>query len=250
MVNKNTKIIDPENESVSQLLGGLKRVQAPNDFDFRVKARIAKGRPADKTTTWLPVSIRYAIPLALFVLIGGYFGFSSMYSTDGVNIPTVVAVDSAAEIVPLPVIQPETDIAVGQSDKLDVDIVEVKQPEIATRIKRTEKTVSAPNRKIDRSGGGTYDAALRQAVNLTPSVIEPKTGLPDNVEPPVKKAQPSANDFLVSVGINANSAGIVQSVSGTAASGVKAGDVIESVNVKGRTIRLLREGRSIDIVIR
>jgi len=56
-----------EDESVSKLLGGLKRVDAPNDFDFRVRARIAEGKPEDTTVSWR-LAVRYAVPLVLLLL--------------------------------------------------------------------------------------------------------------------------------------------------------------------------------------
>src|SRR5580765_4061428 len=75
-----------ENEPVSKLLGGLKRVEAPNNFDFRVKARIADGKPADRATSWLPATIRYAMPLALLLVVGGYFAFNAYYSKKNVDV--------------------------------------------------------------------------------------------------------------------------------------------------------------------
>src|SRR5882757_9958101 len=87
MENEEQKIY--EDEPVSKLLGGLKRVEAPNDFDFRVKARIAAGKPADRSASWLPASVRYAVPLVLLVLVGGYIAFNAFYSAKKIDAPAM-----------------------------------------------------------------------------------------------------------------------------------------------------------------
>jgi len=87
-----------DEEQVRRLLGELNRVEAPNDFYFGVKARIAKGKPAEKVATWLPVTVRYAVPLVLLVLVGGYFAFNAFYSLNVTSIPVVVADKPAKEV--------------------------------------------------------------------------------------------------------------------------------------------------------
>ena len=79
-----------ENDPVSQLLGSLKRVEAPGDFDFRVKARIAAGRPVDRNKSWLPAVARFAVPLGLLLLIGGFFGYNALYSPKNIAVVPVV----------------------------------------------------------------------------------------------------------------------------------------------------------------
>ena len=54
MVNEQKNTQEPEFEEIGRLIGGLKRVEAPKDFDFHVRARIAKGRPVERTRSWLP----------------------------------------------------------------------------------------------------------------------------------------------------------------------------------------------------
>ena len=78
MSNEEQKNFDLENDPVRSLLGGLKRVEAPGDFDFRVKARIASGRPAGRPSSWLPALAKLSVPLAVLLLIGGFFGGGSL----------------------------------------------------------------------------------------------------------------------------------------------------------------------------
>ncbi len=48
MANKENIYNAPENDEIHRLLGTLKRVEAPKDFDFHVRARIAKSRPVEE----------------------------------------------------------------------------------------------------------------------------------------------------------------------------------------------------------
>src|SRR6266700_1296597 len=90
MGNEEQKIY--EDEPVSKLLGGLKRVEAPGDFDFGVKARIAKGKPRDGSTSWVLLTVRYTVSLVLLVFVGAYFAFNAFYGTRKVEVPIVAEV--------------------------------------------------------------------------------------------------------------------------------------------------------------
>ncbi len=67
-----------EQTQVWLMIDNLRRVDAPNDFDFRVKARIAQGKPADSQFGFFP-ALRYVLPLGLIVLILGAVVFNSSY---------------------------------------------------------------------------------------------------------------------------------------------------------------------------
>src|SRR5687767_1201524 len=102
MESQNLKIEESADEQqISKMLGGLKRVEAPGDFDLHVRGRIAAGKPADKSS-WLPVPVRLAVPLVLVLLVGGYFAFNALYS------PAVPTTDQArsADIAPVPAAPP------------------------------------------------------------------------------------------------------------------------------------------------
>jgi len=74
MANEIEKEFD--NEPIANLLRDLKRVEAPKDFDFKVKARIAKG--VTPTRTGVPLWVKAATPVGLLVAIGGYLGMTSL----------------------------------------------------------------------------------------------------------------------------------------------------------------------------
>ena len=247
MVNEEKNMQEPEHLDVARLIGTLNRVQAPKDFDFHVKARIAKGRPVERRSSWLPVSVRYAMPLVLLLAIGSYFGFRSMYSAGEANVPVVAYAPSQA-VVPVTdavTSQPEAvrELPAGQT------VAEVKTPDQGNKVVKTvQKTPVTKDVKMEKPGGGSFEIG-----GSSPKVID-QTTIDDNDPVPPKKVLVSASQFLASVGISASSSGSggrIQSVSGSAASaGIQAGDVIESVNVQTGTVRVRRDGKTITAVLR
>ena len=73
------------------MLSGLKRVDAPGDFDIRVRARIARGRTAS-TRPRLGWALSFGMPVLMVAAGGGYFAF---YGLRGTEAP-VAAADGAA----------------------------------------------------------------------------------------------------------------------------------------------------------
>ncbi len=65
-----------EQTRVWKMIDGLRRVDAPTDFDFHVKARIVKSKSADFEQRFFPV-LRYVLPLGLIVLILGAVIFNT-----------------------------------------------------------------------------------------------------------------------------------------------------------------------------
>ena len=247
MENQDNKIQDlipfaADDDTVSRLLGSLKRVDAPNDFNFRVKARIAGGRPAESTRSWLPASIRYAVPLVLLLFVGGYFALNAIYTPVTVDAPTVADVSSektrpGAE-TPLNI-----DVATVPSDSpAEIRPIENPAKPSVAAVKEPEKSVSKPNPKADRPSGGSLVMASNAGQTITANGVEPKsTG--NNI--PV-----SAKDFLKSAGINVSLNGSRWLVLSSGTAAVKTGDVIESVNSQTGLLRILRDGKSIQVFVR
>lgn len=88
-----------DEQKVSLMLSGLKRVEAPKDFDLHLKARIAKGRPEEiRPASFFPI-LKYALPLALVLFVSAGILLRSSYNTwEG---PSVVQTNTAQP--PLPV---------------------------------------------------------------------------------------------------------------------------------------------------
>jgi hypothetical protein len=67
-----------EQTQVWMMIDNLRRVDAPNDFDFRVKARIANAKPVDFQPRFFPI-LRYVLPIGLVVLVLGVFAFNTSF---------------------------------------------------------------------------------------------------------------------------------------------------------------------------
>ncbi len=247
MVNEQNNLQETEHVEIGRLIGTLKRVEAPKDFDFHVRARIAKGRPAEKRPSWLPATVRYAAPLGLVLAVGGYVGFSSMFSMDEVALPTVASVP--VEVSPQAAL-PSTNPVVEQPSLLSVapsneTVTELRPSDAVNKVQRTaQKAPATPNRKTEKPGGGSYDIGQSNAADKRPEDVD------DNAPPPSRKVMVPASQFLNSAGI-VSSGGKIVSVSGAAAgAGLIAGDVIEAVNVQTGTIRVSRAGKSITVTIK
>ncbi|MBK6723183.1 MAG: hypothetical protein IPO41_04125 [Acidobacteria bacterium] len=247
---------DAGEEKVAAMLGSLKRVDAPADFDFRVRARIAQGRPAEKRVSWFPTFARVAAPAVMLAAVGGYFGYNALYDTGTVNVPVVadsgpvapapLVVPTSNEVAPAPV--PTTEVAAAKPP--------VNTEETVAGTPKKEPTTVA--KKPETPEGGSVDMALREA-NRPGNVVS--TG---NSSPVIPTSTLSVREAFSAMGIRASlsaSGWRVSSASGrAAAAGLKTGDIIETVNGKavgantvfdekfsGSTLRVKRDGVAIQI---
>lgn len=269
MENETLEIIGFEDEAMSKLLGSLKRVETPGDFDFSVRARIAAARPSRSSGTWLPASIRLALPLGLMLLVGGYFALNSLYSPEDINLPAIA--DGQPAVAAPAVIPPQIESVPPAANEFIAYRGEIESATPAAKIGVNVSERRVPVRETNETpGGGSIDFSLgvpRQ--KIYPKGLDPNvraTSSSKNVEqnPPV-----SAKDILNSIGIDAafNGSGWhVRSVSANniaQRSGVKAGDLIEAMNdqtldantafggvFSGRSLRLRRDGASLTIVLK
>jgi PDZ domain len=238
MSNKNFQIEENEtlsgdDEKVRRMLGALPRVDAPNDFDFRVKARIAAAKPEDfKPRRLFPV-LRYVAPLALVVIILGVIVLNNLYSVDSNEMPIVQTPAENVNSQPKEPLVAETNsqtpnAPIGASNKIEV-FPEVSKNELVANSKKTFD--AKPNAKND--GGGSKVDAVKNSRVITPPGIVPNV----QVEAPQDLTTTYAvKDVLSFIGINATFAdkkwkvNSVQQNSPAARSGVRTGDVIEAID--------------------
>jgi hypothetical protein len=155
-----TENLSSDEQNVARLLSGLKRVDAPKDFDFHLKARIANASPGDYKPVRLFPVLRYVMPLFLLLVGGGAFLLNSSYSGDG-NVTTVAEVppvsspgSGAGQAVVPKVIDPvpvnESVVAGAERDTY--------KPQTARDAIRTTQRLPA-NRSNSRPvpGGGSID---------------------------------------------------------------------------------------------
>jgi membrane-associated protease RseP (regulator of RpoE activity) len=265
MGNKDLKIQETDFEPVSRLLGELKRVEAPNDFDFRVRARIADGKPAERTATLVPASIRIALPLALLLIVGGYFAFNAFYSPNKDDVP-VVADSEPVSVAPMNRTQ-SNDPALP-SDEIVSDRRDAKIPESETKLipNGQMKTNRPTQPKSDHPAGGSMDQAVREGRRIYPRGLNPSSKVLVKPKEFDQNAQVSARELFSLIGIEANYSGSLWTIGAVKPnsmgerSGVKAGDAIEAVNdlpltektvfgngFTGKSLRIRRDGRSMTI---
>ncbi len=258
--------IGPDENRVSRLLSAMKRVDAPKDFDFRVRARIATGRPATRPAFGLPAAIRYAIPLVLLVLIGVYFGFNAFYADKYVDVPVVAEAPIFSTVI-----EPPSNDGIVTPSNVGGEHAAVKRPENLTIGPVVPPARKAPSTVLptNRTGGGSFDEAGREERKIYRGGFDPTSGSSANAKSIDHNVPIPAKDVLNLFGMNGTfgeSGWKVESVtpdSLAGRSGVKSGDVIEAINdqaltektsfkgkFNGRTLRVRRDGASVQIVLK
>lgn len=251
MTDKNLQeILSGEDEKVRQMLGDLKRVEAPKDFYFRLKARIAAADAKDLAPRSFP-ALRIAAPLGLAIIILAAFVAIGLYSVDKNSVPQVAEGD-----VPMPNAnkdKPKEEFAAANSQPENVLLPSVEK-EIRTKDSELAADVNRPKKDAPQNNGGSLDKAAKD-----PNIILPK-GFESKGSFPVK-------DVLEIIGIEASFSGEkwkVRSVmpnSRAERAGVKNADIIEAINeVKlraetidingafvGNTLTVVRGGKKIEI---
>jgi hypothetical protein len=231
------QIPNTEDESISSLLGGLKRVEAPEDFAFGVKARIAKGEPKESASPF--AFLKIAVPTAALAGLAVFLYVSGFMSGD---IPTVQV---AEQPIKQEVVVPAT---------VHTDDVMSKEPEATENVSEIQVASARPNAnnkprgsavdRTDSSKGGSIDQTL-------------------NPDRPIKRVLP-VQKVLESAGIDAEFQGdrcVANSVTGAAERlGVKGGDVILTLNnvpikssttfeegIEVKSVRVRRAGRNLKL---
>lgn len=258
--------IDPNDENIVRLVSTLPRVDAPSDFAFHVKARIARGSTAKGAFSWFPMAAKAGVPAVLVLTIGGYFALpildqSSQQSGEVASGTETVSVP-AAEPQPLPQVQAVLPFNQAIANPID-PVISSAQPAsrtvAATKVSTSRRPVTRRSVDPETKGSGSFDAAAPITRKLdagTEPVVE--TQLPGS----------PAGEVMTRIGINALygeggwKAESVTPNTKAARAGIKAGDIIESIDdqtltdlssvgkpAKGKRVRVLREGKSHEIVI-
>lgn len=280
--SEENEILSVEDEKVRQMCGGLKRVNAPKNFDFRLKARIAAFKPQ---TAKSPVFafLRYAAPLGLVVAIFGAIVSNNLFSVDNTAVPQLA--ESFTETPRLEnsaPIEDETPIELASrengptanfgtftaNENSNSKQILTFPANVRNEVGKFVKNLNNKNRAVENDGGGSRDSASTQSRIRVPQSFN----VNKSVETPNNFTNPTAfsvKDILSTIGIEASFAGNgwkVQSVrqdSKAELSGVKTNDIIEalddtklstdtirtnSINVK--KITFIRNGTKFEIVLK
>ena len=246
-----TEMLGSDEQNVSRLLSDLKRVDAPKDFDFHLKARIANASPADyRPVRFFPV-LKYALPLVLFLLVGAAFVLTNSYTVE--NVPVVVG----PEISPASLVadsnsgkQAET---VSVPTRVPENVLIPENPQGGKRefvAGRTgQSTLPRPNRPtgID-SPGGSYDSTQKNSPDpISRRGVGGNSNLASGPGGPITSVPLEFRQMLMRVGIDASDAGqktwTVRALTkdGIAErSGLRVGDLMEAID--GKPIDSLYDG--------
>jgi len=236
------KIPNKENdESITNLLGGLRRVEAPENFEFGVKARIANGEPKEAVSPFgflkIAVPMAALAGLAAFLYMSGFM-FGGIPSVQVAEQPTKPAVIAAQDTLRAETGPEEPKEPGAVSNERNTQIASARTGASNNKSRSAVDSVKQPN------GGGSIDQTL-------------------NPLRPIRRVVP-VQRVLESAGISAEFQGercVANSVSGPAERlGVKGGDIILTVNdvpikssttfedgVELKSVRVNRAGRNLKL---
>lgn len=263
---------------VWQMIDALNQVNAPNNFDFRVKARIANTRPKDfQATRFLP-ALRYVLPTAIIILLVGFIAFNSSYFSSSQSGGQIAVTNTSMPITKNDFSarpSDESQIAAtnappsaGENSKANVPPANVKPTSVTKQTdflavksfpKSLPRTAQDKGKKI-KEGSIDISVTPPKKVYLPQGFDQTKT---NNDAMPISVEQ--IGEFLGIEIILENGNRKVRAVrqnSSAARSGVKVGDVIEELNgvkfsdeslraktIEAKTLTVVRGTEKIEIVL-
>ncbi len=281
--NKDGEILSLEDEKLRQMIGDLQRIDAPKDFDFRLKARMAKAKSSDFKPRFLP-ALRYVLPLSAILVIFAFVILNGLYFPDS------QAVSQVEEITPKPniekgsspIIQTANVFNAAKDAESVVEVLPIKQEQakVEKNVKPSAKelqfvSVKSPTvipkknlvvkEELKDDGGGSRVSAASVSPVITPNGINlnspPQT--PSNSE---NLPSLNAQEILSQLGIEASFTDAswkvksVKKYSLAENSGVQIGDVVEAIDgeklsdkplhsksIAGKTLTILRGAEKIEI---
>lgn len=260
----NCKKTSGEQIRVWQMIDVLPRVDAPVNFDFRVKARIANSKPTDFQPRFFPI-LRYVMPLGVIVLLLGLIAFNTNYFSG----------DNAAEqiAVTLPLTSIEKEMAASnptftnqnilstfgnessvasQLNTNTVSIKDIREAQIAAVNSKKKRRTETPKKNAEESDGiGSRDITVSAPTVTLPRGLDPNRRIETAPNADDTKFF-TAEEILPFLGIeivlqNENhTVKFIKRNSLAERSGVEVGDVIEAIDGKqisdepfsGRTIKV------------
>ncbi|CAN5299617.1 hypothetical protein BH20ACI1_BH20ACI1_16160 [soil metagenome] len=193
--NAQDEILSVGDVKIQQMIKNLPRVNAPKDFDFRLKARIANAKPTEFQPRFFPV-LRYVLPLSVVVLIftfviinGVYFGGSNSQTAQTfqpISVERKIAPTNDSQIAPpqaakVPV-EPalNTDLADSVPPKVEAKKKELSPAEetkfVAVKLPKKPQA-ELPQVKDDDDDSGSRTTSL----DVKPVIINPSGIFPSEL---------------------------------------------------------------------
>ncbi|MEJ7862802.1 MAG: hypothetical protein WKF90_14320 [Pyrinomonadaceae bacterium] len=275
-----------EQTQVWQMIGGLRRVDAPKDFDFHLKARIAKASANDFNPRYLPV-LRYVLPLSVIVLIFTLIVFNTVFLNDTNGVPQVSETSFPAAVeqentfaqtsngqfeiannYQNPSIENPA-VPISNTDKQSQDVAIPKKETEFAAVRQTKKKLNGVSQKsIKDNFTGSRDSSLTNSTEKLPEGLNPKKKI--EVVPNVSGVKIfTAAEILLELGIETvleNGKRVVKSVrqkSVGETSSIKNGDIVEAINgkkltdeptpgekIEGKALTVTRGGAKMEILLR
>lgn len=268
-----TEILSAEDERLSEICRSLKKVDAPNNFDFKLKARIANSKAGDFQPRFA-FKFRYALPALALILVLGLLAFNGGFFSSNNNqvvagsetLPQNPALpqNNAVAVLPTPEQVSNTNAALLPANQ---NLPKAPQNEVARSESRTSKTGNIRKPKNDDLMP-SEDKGVKNAPNILPKGFKPEV-VSQNLQPNERTNPISVKDVLLINGINAdveNGKWTVKSVTTNSIgenSGIKANDVIEAIDdqpisaetvfnktVNGKVLTVTRDGKKSQIELR
>ena len=261
-----------EHGDVADMLGSLPRVEAPSDFEFGVKAKMAAGNAG--TRAFLSF-IKVAAPLSLILLIGA---FAIFYATlpAGETVATTPGVapetNSFSPAAPAAAAAQEPRSSEADRPTLDAPLARTMAPTIAA-VTVPKKSEATPKKRTqagtarEEGGGSTTQALGTIKVITAPGIPDPsKNRSSNNIS---GTGDIPIREILEVMGLKADFSGggwIVRSAaknSIASRAGIQSNDVIEAVNdqsvgektmlkngFQGKSISVRRDGKSVELELK
>jgi hypothetical protein len=200
MVPNELKFENDDEQKIASMLAALKRVEAPTDFELRLKGRIARGAPTSASRPALMRWVRYAALSALAVCVAALLAFNSFFGVDNAGVPPLA--DAGSQPALLPIAEPTVEAAAFPS-------MAARERQIAPApidaVSRTSTT------RRERPSGYVRDSSSRSldtGLGITNKVLQPR-GIP--VDPRIATTRNddgqtdgvSVRDILAALGVAA-----------------------------------------------
>lgn len=251
-MDRNKEDLGFEERRVAELIGTLKSVDAPGDFDMRVRSRIAINREATVSPSWRPLVAGLA---AAVVIGGGYLGYRSTQPA-----PVSITAESKSPANPAPIISGP---AIEPAPR-----VTAESPAQTAETVASQKPPSGPKTPKPPSTGGSIDQALKDTQKFEPSGAGRAVGGSSDVRS-MGTGEISVNSVFSILGVDATWEGSgwrvssVRSHSVADRASLKAGDVVEAIDGRpltatsrfvgrfdGKSLRVRRDGATLDLALR
>ncbi len=253
-MNDDVRIID--------LLTGLPRVSAPADFDVRVRARIANGKPKQKVGFRLPAAVAYGVGLGVVLVAFSLFGIVWMYSGKADGVPAVAAVDHSNQTE-----DPSNDVISKDppTPVSDNTIVAARTP-VPSATERLPATEDKPGVRAAQTPEIRPDSARKKARMIYPAGIDPSLKASPMTNAADRGKPIQVKELLSFLGVGASFADggwRIDSISANSTAGrvgLKAGDVITAINDQainentafagsftGKSLQIRRDGQKITV---